>query len=93
MRYKIKTRDFKGNYDNLDDVRGWYFVGGECEIDTQSDSQALVFADSTTSFVEVKFDLTAQEAYDLCLKLEDEDDADGYISDPNEQYTIVKINK
>ena len=96
MKYRIKTRDFKGNYEDLDDVRGWYFVGGEEEIETQSDSRALVFTDSfitSGKMKKKKFDLTAQEAYDLYLALDSEDEVNGYTFDSEDENTIVKVNK
>jgi len=93
MKYKIKTRDWKGIYDNLSDVIGWYLVGGEDEIETGSDCRALVFADSSIYFPEVaiEFDLTPQEAYDILIQLDSEDEVNGYTWDSEDEEVIIKI--
>lgn len=85
MKYKIKTRDWKGTYGHMADVEGWVIVGGEDDIETGGDCFALVFCSGK------KPDLNPQEAYDLYQLLNDVDDISGYHKVRGEQNTIERI--
>ena len=87
MKFKIMTRDYKGIHDHMGRVRGWLLFGGEDEIDTRSDSQALIFCDCKCEDKSI----TPQEIYDINEALYEEDVVSGYKWVENEDDAIEKV--
>ena len=87
MKFRIVTRDWKGKY-NLKKVLGWYLLGGEKDIDTYSDSYAMVFSDEPCK------DMTPQKAWNINMVLQEEkDECEQYTSVEGEQDTFKNIEQ
>ena len=69
-KFAIVTRDYKGRYENLGQVKGMMLHGAEDEIETRSDGFAMCFVDGKTN-------ISPQKLYDVWLELFN-DDVDGY---------------
>ena len=82
MKYKMITRDWKGQYSKNEDLKGWHLFGTEEKIQTGQDSYATIFCDSR-----IRSNVYApQDIYDIIESIECGEDVEGFTY--IDQYTI-----
>lgn len=84
MKFKFRTRDWKGSYHDSS-VKGWELFATENEINTGKDCFTEIYIKDKC---EVK--ITGQDIYDIYESLLCGDVVDGYVLDEKEDSILIK---